>query len=40
MRNILGFILGFALASSAASCVYRLGYLQGEIAAMETEVTR
>lgn len=38
MRNILWLLLGFAVATSAVSCVYQLGYLQGEIAAMESEV--
>jgi len=36
MRNIIWLTLGFALASSAVGCIYRLGYLRGEIAGMET----
>jgi len=37
MRNILGLILGFALASSVVGCIYRLGYLHGEIAALDVD---
>jgi len=41
MQNILWLMLGFTLASSVVGCVYRLGYLRGEIAAMtESEVVR
>jgi len=41
MRNIIWLLLGFAVATAAASCVYQLGYLRGEIAAMiESEVAR
>jgi len=34
MRNIIWLTIGFALASSVVGCIYRLGYLHGEIAAM------